>query len=321
MAGPQIPRSKTNPTGTTRIQRAVNAGIQVRFEAFAEAMTDYVGTIPVTTDERVSSFTVYNAETATRYIYALDDTLIDDIDNTIDRLVLHYLFDDEDSYTPQYFFSKSAELGYTGGTTDAVDNFTAQMEDYPRRIEFVLSSQPFRSRIRYIGSRAFEQLHSFTDEMKGSLRNILTQGMTRGRNPLDIARDVQKYVLGDPKQEKKGAANRAKLIARTEISNAHRRALWDEHLAAVGMGVNAELMHLSALIAGRTRRTHAARHGWTGTVEAEEEWYSKDGNAINCLCSTVSVITDANGKPINQRAVDKQLARREKFLDVAPEPI
>jgi hypothetical protein len=39
------------------------------------------------------------------------------------------------------------------------------------------------------------------------------------------------------------------------------------------------------------------RHAHLYTNEEVRDWYSKDGNSINCKCSQQSVLVDADGKP------------------------
>jgi intein/homing endonuclease len=70
---------------------------------------------------------------------------------------------------------------------------------------------------------------------------------------------------------------------------AHRRAKWEESDSARDdLGVFTRELHLSALLP-TTRRTHAARHGTLHTTTDQEEWYQKDGNAINCYLPDTKV--------------------------------
>lgn len=61
-------------------------------------------------------------------------------------------------------------------------------------------------------------------------------------------------------------------------------------------GLKTLLVHISAL-SPTTRHTHAVRHAHLYTNEEVRDWYSKDGNSINCKCSQQSVLVDADGKP------------------------
>mgnify|MGYP003579840847 CR=1 FL=1 len=91
---------------------------------------------------------------------------------------------------------------------------------------------------------------------------------------------------------------RANKIARTEVPMALRRARWDEKdQAAEDYGVQSKLMHMSAL-SPTTRATHAARHAKLFTSDQVRDWYSQDGNAINCKSSQVEELVDNAGKAL-----------------------
>lgn len=317
MPSPIVPPSKYNPTGTTTIQRRTDAELTKRMRAFYKGMRDYIETIPYTTEDRASNWIDYDLTgNQTRYVFQLNPQLLQGIDQTISQLIRIIFFDGQDDFTAQHFFAQAAELGYESGARSEVRSLQAQTGgEYIRTLDFVLRSQPYRARVAFVGARAFEDLKGFTDDMRGKLRTILTQGMAMGRSPNELARQIRTQVLGDKDGKTKGAIVRSKLLARTEITNAHRRAIYDEHMEARNEGVEIRLMHISALLPDRTRRTHAARHGKLFTVEEQEEWYSKDGNAISCLCSVVSVSTDKDGNPLNRDFVERQQKRRKKFLD------
>ena len=58
-----------------------------------------------------------------------------------------------------------------------------------------------------------------------------------------------------------------------------------------------------------TRRTHALRHGNLYTSEGVRDWYSINGNAINCKCSQVTVLVDSKDVPLNSSVID--IAKKE----------
>ncbi|MCR3865547.1 phage head morphogenesis protein, partial [Pseudomonas aeruginosa] len=108
-------------------------------------------------------------------------------------------------------------------------------------------------------------------------------------NPREIARDLTAQTGIE--------ARRGHRIARTEVTTALRRARWDEKDAAeADYGVQSKLMHMSAL-SPSTRATHAARHARLYTSDEVRDWYSRDGNSINCKCSQVEVLVDDEGNP------------------------
>ncbi|ENG6540575.1 phage head morphogenesis protein, partial [Salmonella enterica subsp. enterica serovar Montevideo] len=126
-------------------------------------------------------------------------------------------------------------------------------------------------------------------DVKRDMARVLTDGVGRGLNPLDIARNLTAQT-GIEKR-------RANRIARTEVTTALRRAKWDEDQEANDLfGLKTLLVHISAL-SPTTRHTHAVRHAHLYTNEEVREWYAKDANSINCKCSQQSVLVDDDGRP------------------------
>jgi SPP1 gp7 family putative phage head morphogenesis protein len=68
-------------------------------------------------------------------------------------------------------------------------------------------------KVKLLAGRAFDELEGVTADMSLKMSRALTDGLVQGKNPLEIARDLNKVVdIGE---------NRAKVIARTEIIRAH----------------------------------------------------------------------------------------------------
>ena len=63
-------------------------------------------------------------------------------------------------------------------------------------------------------------------------------------------------------------------------------------------------MHMSAL-SPSTRATHAARHARLYTSDEVRDWYSRDGNSINCKCGQVEVLVDDEGNPVVPAIVER----------------
>ena len=115
------------------------------------------------------------------------------------------------------------------------------------------------------------------------------------------------------KEQLKVEQHRAERIARTEISMAQRRAKWDEaDDAAAEYGSRTKEMHFSALSA-TTRATHAARHGKLYTREEAREWWAQGANGINCKCSSIAVVVNAQGEPIAPGVVARAKAIKAKM--------
>lgn len=303
MPQPILPRSKTNPAGTTRLIQGAVSRLQSGIGSVVDGVTAWLDRQP---------FTVIQVNTlrvnADFYSFQLDELRLASLDDELDRLINQFLYT-TDPRTQRHFLSQYSVMGYERAIADAIDNFDAQLSgEYPVALEQVITSQPYTDRIAVISSRVFEEFNGFTAAMKADLRRVLTTGMTNGDNPLTIARQLASR--GDVN------LNRAKRIARTEINNAHRQAIYDEdRRASTGFGINTRIMHVSALVPGRTRLSHAQRHGRIVTAQEEAAWYQQDGNAINCLCTPLTVVVDDDGKPISQAFVKRQQERRKVFLE------
>lgn len=269
MANPILPPNKAvDKTQTWPVVRSAESQVKQRFSEYARALTTWLDGI----DPPVGMIT--NAEKY--YFYQLDALLLGRIDDELERLRTEIIMSPSPG-TRQHFIETAAALGYESGTRKAIDNLDQITDgEYPRVVEFVLMSDPYRDRLAYVSSRALEEMAGLSEAMKADIRRTLTDGMAAGRSPREIARAMRKRVGV--------SASRAMRIARTEVTTAHRRAIWDEDARANAIGIETKLLHVSALIPGRTRHTHAQKHGhiWRNRA-ALEDWYSVDGNGINCF--------------------------------------
>jgi len=304
MPNPPLPTAKVNKTGTHAIEARVFKQLENRFKRVLNGMRTYIDGLQFEVMQVNQNF----------YQYQLDAALINDIDAYIQDLIDDILLDGNER---THLLSDASIQAYENSTADAIRDMEIITEgSYPRSYDGIRLTTPFEDRLIYIGTRAFEDFKGLTGDMKASLGRILTDGMSNGENPNRIASRINKSLFGDKKKGTKGNLARAKRIARTEITGAHRRALWDENFQANQIGVRTGLMHISALIPDRTRKTHAQRHGGIYTRKETEEWYQEGGNAIACLCTQVSVLVDSNGKPTDPNFEDKVKAQRKKFFGV-----
>jgi len=88
-------------------------------------------------------------------------------------------------------------------------------------------------KVKLLAGRTFQDLDNVTDDMAVRMSRTLVDGLTQGRHPLDVARDMEDALdIG---------RNRAELIARTEFIRAHAegqlQALEDMGVEEVGVAV------------------------------------------------------------------------------------
>ncbi|EAC0203679.1 phage head morphogenesis protein, partial [Salmonella enterica subsp. enterica serovar Schwarzengrund] len=161
-----------------------------------------------------------------------------------------------------------------------------------------------RRRLILVRARTFEEMKNFSATVKADMARILTDGLGRGQNPLEIAKRITEQTGIE--------SRRANRIARTEITTALRRGRWDESDEATEQyGILTRQLHLSAL-STTTRQSHALRHGKLYTTEDVREWYSINGNAINCKCTQVSVLVDEAGNPLYPNVINMARKGLEK---------
>lgn len=289
---PSVPRSKTNPVGQTRriarAERAVKADIARARTMALEAVESW----PYQIRNRWQSNAFYeffvDLNTLTSLVEAIRQVLSRGGGSDAVRA--------------------AAEAAYREGTARAVDNLAGMTTDYPRTVLERLSDAEVLRRAGLAGSRAFEQMQGFAGQTAQDLARVLFEAVQSGENPRQTAKTIR---------ERFGVSRtRAERIARTEITMAHRRGRWDEARdAEQKFGLKTMLLHNSALIAGRTRRSHAARHGQMFTREQEAAWYAVDGNAINCLCSQTEIVVDENGEPVfGKKLMERMTEARTRFL-------
>ncbi|EKL0728836.1 phage head morphogenesis protein, partial [Enterobacter hormaechei] len=219
----------------------------------------------------------------------LNPTLLSIILNDASYLVDQVLLEGGDN---DLWFYEYIDLASEKGTGQSFYNLSQQSPVYAAgrdSLASILASDPYQQRMALVHARVFEEMKGLTADVKRDMARVLTDGVGRGLNPLDIARN-----LTDQTGIEKRRANR---IARTEVTTALRRAKWDEDQEANDLyGLKTLLVHISALSL-TTRHTHAVRHAHLYTNEEARDWYSKDGNSINCKCSQQSVLVDADGNP------------------------
>ncbi len=297
---PILPRRPSDPTGTDALERRAMREFNRRLRSVRRAYVDVLDRIP---RERVLT---PNAV----YEYRLDSSMLRSILEDASRLVDQIML--EGGQENLWFFDAYVSTAYRRGTAQALANMGQQSAEYRRAkgpLRDVLTSEPYRHRLALIAAREFEEMRGFSGEMKADMARILTDGLGRGQNPREIARRLSTQIGTEEK--------RAARIARTEIPTALRRARLDEAQdAEESYNLRLKEMHFSAL-SPTTRITHAQRHGKIYTAEEQRDWWSRDANAINCKCSTITVLVDENGDPLDpsvvKRARDAEIkVRRER---------
>ena len=287
---PALPRSRSNPVGGTRLISRAEKRVKKSLRQTRKWLLDQLDAIPT------NRITVeVNAEST--YEYLIDVGQLNQIVAELNQRI---------SDVPSDAVVGNTELAYAEGTSSAVANLSGLSDDYARTATQVLASAPYQRRAAMIASRVFEQMEGFKGDTATELGRILRTGLENGQNPRVVASDIR---------ERFGiSARRAETIARTEITGALRRGHWDENEdARQNLGINTALMWFSAL-SSTTRRTHARRHGRVYSPAEVKDFYSRDGNSVNCLCGQTSVLVDEDGAVIS-KGLQKKLAEQRKDFE------
>lgn len=298
MPQPSIPSSKTNPVGqTARIRRAEKA-VKADIRKVREMVLREVEAWPYQIKNDFTANAFYEFLVDLTQLQALVDAIANALRNGAGARAVR----------------DAVEGAYREGVARAVDNLSGLSSDYPRNVLQRLGDQVILRRAALAGSRAFEQMEGFAGQTAQDLARVIFEAVQSGENPRQTARTIRERF--------RVSISRAERIARTEITGAHRRGRWDEARdAEEQFGIRVGILHNSALIPGRTRRTHAQRHGKVFSVEDQAAWYASDGNAVNCLCSNTEITLDEDGNPIfGEKLLERMAKSRAQFLAAGIEP-
>lgn len=293
---PILPSNPADPTGADRLERGAMRQLNRRIKSVAKEYTNAVARVPV---EPIGE---------NRYVYRLDAALIRTLLEQLDLEVEATLL--EGGPDELWLFEQYVKVASIRGTAQEFANLAQQSPAYRsgrESLQAILRSEPHRLRMALTRARVFEEMELLSQSVKANMARILTDGIGRGLNPRDVAKNL--------KAESSIESRRDHRIARTEITSALRRARWDEAQDAQDLyGLRTMEMHISAL-SPTTRASHAARHGKLYTIEQVRDWWSQDANAINCKCSTTSVMVDEDGKPVAPDIVARAMRTKRKMED------
>ncbi len=286
---PILPSNKADPTGADALERKAMKDFARRVNRVTKAYQAALDKIPATL--------AVNA----RYEYQLSPSVLSMILADASYLVDQIMLEGGEYGLWFYTYVEQAAARGTGQTYANLSQQSAAYAAGRESLAAILISEPYQRRMALVNAREFEEMKGLTAQMKADMTRILTDGIGRGLNPKEVARN-----LTEQSGIEKVRANR---IARTEITTALRRARWDEaEEAQADFGLKLMLLHYSAL-SPTTRKTHALRHGHLYTIAAVREWYSIGANAINCKCSQVETLVNDKGEPLNPNVIE--MAKRE----------
>ena len=172
--------------------------------------------------------------------------------------------------------------------------------------EQVIFSEDYRNTVQSARLSAFGSARTISDRTAGQVLQRLNAGISGGKSPLIINRDLK---------ERFGVADAsARRTAVTEINQAYNNARIDStRILGFQTGLRAAVIHISAL-KSTTRPNHAARHGNAYTLPDQLSWWETGTNRISCLCTTRSVLIDAKGEVIDGSGAEEIKTEGREFF-------
>lgn len=302
---PILPRSTSDPIAQNARIRRAEADFKARLAQLSAAVERLYMPALVGGSQLVRV-------TNRQYDFLLDPSVLNmlgaELQRTAERLFL------EGGPDALWYSLEYVLPAYAQGTAQQLANLGQQSPVYAAsrpNLQALVETPAYQRRIGYLRARQFELMEGFTGDVVKSVAIKLSDGMAQGLNPREVARTLASEV--------RGQQYRANRIARTEIGNALRQARMDESDQAYReLGIRTLEMHVSAF-SPTTRVTHSARSGTLHTTQEQRAWWSRDGNSVNCKCSTVSVLVDENGNPVTPGVIERAKQVKKRMLDKRPQ--
>ncbi|MBG5926136.1 phage minor head protein [Providencia rettgeri] len=288
--------TKADPTAVDKLERGAMKAFARRIKKVSQGYIQLLNRIP--------SEPVVNK----KYQFDLDPNYLSIILRDGELMVDEVLL--QGGEFNNFFFNEYVSTAYERGTAQEYANLAQQSTAYAatqQSVATILLSEPYQLRMALVRARVFEEMKGLSAQVKADMARILTDGIARGLNPREVARNLN---------EQSGIEiRRANRVARTEITTALRRARMDEaDEASEVLNLETRQVHISAL-SPTTRPNHASRHGKIFTTDEQRDWWARDGNSINCKCSTVTILTDKEGRPYNDTLLNKLKEEKEAMKE------
>lgn len=319
---PIIPRNAKDPAQQFPNLRNANTELRKRYRNIQIGMRDVIAGI----DKRiVPDSAAGGIVTNIKYEYFVDTEKFQDINLFIQRLLNEELLDSVDQQlTQRWWLNANLTQAAEDGTGDAlqsaknmavIDVVGPELSQAVRSIQLdnILLSRGFQSRVALVQSRVFESMKGLTDSTRSDLADTLGRGMANGTGVKELTKDVMSRV--------NVSFNRSRRIVRTEVLQAYRTASREETRELnedvyEGSDWIMQSLWFSAL-APTSRATHIARHGKIHTQNEDEQFYSVNGNSIQCLCSQSPVLVNRKtGETIQEDLLIRMDKQRKSFQKV-----
>lgn len=222
----------------------------------------------------------------------------------------------KDFWLSQYIeksYESGLNLALQGAKDVAVPSAVGQStSSYIRGIDSdIIKTDPsYEKRVGMVSGRSFGEIKGLSTSMAAELSSVLTRAMKDG---LGIGETTS--LISERVGVSESSAQR---IARTEINGAYRTATrqeTDNLNSSVFSESEYEMRQLwFSALSPTTRPTHASRHAKTFTAREILEFYAKDANEINCLCSSSPILVNKKtGAIFQEDSVEQMRKEREDY--------
>ena len=199
---PQIlPRNLKDPTGVDRLERGAMREFRQRIRKALRKIIKLLEQVPV--EPAVNR----------RYTFRLDERVLSMLLGSITGAVEGELL--EGGEHSLWFYETYVAVAYRRGTAQEFANLAQQSPAYKAGrtdMASLMRTDPYRRRLALIRAREFEEMKGLSGTVTANMSRVLTDGLGRGLNPRDIAKNLTKQAGIEER--------RANRIARTEISTA-----------------------------------------------------------------------------------------------------
>lgn len=280
------PRRAQDPTHTGTVRRAFLGEVSRRFAKFARAIREQVAVLDgfgLKTNKGAFDFPTSAAkiEAFMRWLSALEAAEILTVREGTPLTTAA-----REAWTSKYI-----ETAYSRGVRDASRRLRgAGAEVAENWIESAFTRPIHADRAGIIYTRAYTELEGITGAMDSQISRVLSEGLINGEGPIEIARQMVERV-------KKIGLNRARVLARTEVINAHATATLNVYQEAEVQGVEVQSEFTTAHDDRVCRKCKALE----GRVYTLSEARGLIPVHPNCRCAWVPVLIGAAGLRLNRR--------------------
>ena len=300
--------SKQDPTGQAKNRkRAYNViekrittsekaikGIFKKIKAIPSKQTVIINKGSQLTNEKE---TIYNYEISPQDLVSLNDSILYILNNELletqnETIPLRWYWKDQiEQPARQGAIEEIRDFSQEIAIAASLGFFAGKIRPEVPEVGQVLFSDTYRNQLELSYLDNFVAIKGLSDDTAKHVYRVIKDGISSGLKPAEISRQITERF----NVSKSGA----KRITNTSINSAYnnsRLAMTKE--LEKQTNTRAGVIHVSALLQ-TTRSWHAERHGNAYTVEAQLQWWSEDGNRINCHCTTRSILVNDIGEVVN----------------------